>query len=454
MPFGFEGFNTSGFEAEIEDVEVKRVKKFERIWKFSYGGSVAYHVLHEGIAYFGSMDNFVYAVDVRTGKVVWKFKTGGSNYGSVSEVHEGLICVPSYDHNLYCLDAKTGEEKWRFNTGDKLFGTPVLEGNFVYFGSRNGCFYKLNLDDGSLVWKFKTGGDISSAATLYGKNVMTGSFDGYWYCLEKETGKEIWRFRTGGEVAVDRPAKIYKGVLYITSHDSCLYAIDADTGREIWKAKTGKFGNNTSPEILEDTLIFGSRDGYVFGFTLEGKEKWRFRTGGYLVIGTSIHKGKIYFGAEDGNFFCLDKEGKEIWNFRMGEGGSYDYPSFYNGMVIVASMDCHLYALDELTGKDIWRFETSSRQPSTAPPAHEQFEIVLKKETHVEDAISEERYKNKNEESLSLSDYQIESEYSTTSEYKQKSDYDVSLVMFGEIMEDKICHSSSKVSIRPVLTLR
>lgn len=451
MDFGFE---SRDFNVELEDVEVKRIKRFERIWRFSYGGSIAYHVLHEGVAYFGSMDSFVYAVDVRTGKMLWRFKTSGSNYGSVSNVHKGLICVPSYDHNVYCLETKTGKEKWRFNTGDKVFGTPLIYGDVVYFGSKSGYFYKVNLNDGSLVWRFKTSGDISSAPALYGKNVMIGSFDGNWYCLDSETGNEIWRFKTGGEVVVDRPAKIYNDVLYVTSHDSYLYALDAETGKEIWRVRTGKFGNNTSPELLEDTLILGSRDGYLFAFTLEGKEKWRFRAGGQLIIGTSIHNGRIYFGAEDGNFFCLDKNGNEIWRFRMGEGGSYDYPTFFNGMIVVASMDCHLYALDENTGKEIWRFETSSRQPSRAPPTHEQFEVALKKETHTDDAISEGKYKKKKEESVSLSDYQVESEYSSESEYKQKSDYDVEWLIFEGAMEDMIWSNSEDLKPNPLVNLK
>ncbi|UCC92117.1 MAG: hypothetical protein JSV39_02560, partial [Candidatus Aenigmatarchaeota archaeon] len=44
--------------------------------------------------------------------------------------------------------------------------------------------------------------------------------------------------------------------------------------------------------------------------------------------------------------------------------------------------------------------------------------------------ISEEKYKKKGGETVSLSDYHVESEYSSDSEYKQKSDYDVNFVIF------------------------
>jgi outer membrane protein assembly factor BamB len=434
MEFTFEGFESSDFETELEDVEVKRIKKFERIWRWGFGGSVAYHVLDDGIAYFAAMDAFVYAVDSVTGKLLWKFKTGASNFGSVSNVYKGFICVPSYDHNVYCLNANSGKEMWRFNTGDKAFGAPVIDDDVAFFSSRNGFFFAANLNDGSILWRFKTGGEIGSAPVVYGKNVMIGSFDGYWYCLDRKTGKEEWRFKTGGEIIIDLPAKIHDGILYITSHDSYLYAINAETGKEIWRTKTGKYGNNTSVNLVGDKLISGSRDGYVFAFTKDGKEKWRFRTGG-IVIGTSVHKNRIYFGSEDGNFHCIDADGKEIWRFRFGEGGSYDYPSFFNGMVIVGSMDCHVYALNEDTGEEVWRFETSSKQHAIGPPPHEQFEHVIKKETHIEDAISDEKYKSREVRTVSLSDYHFRNDYATTSEYKQKSDYDAQLVNFDEVLE-------------------
>jgi len=77
MDIGFETFE-SGFtdlDVDVEDVEFKRIKKFDRIWKFSEGGSICYHVIHENIIYFGAMDGYVYAIDFKTREVLWRFKT-------------------------------------------------------------------------------------------------------------------------------------------------------------------------------------------------------------------------------------------------------------------------------------------------------------------------------------------------------------------------------------------
>jgi outer membrane protein assembly factor BamB len=69
----------------------------------------------DGVVYFGSYDNHLYAVDEKTGKEKWKFKTG--NYVQTSPaVVDGVVYFGSDDKHLYAVDTKTGEEKWKFET--------------------------------------------------------------------------------------------------------------------------------------------------------------------------------------------------------------------------------------------------------------------------------------------------------------------------------------------------
>jgi outer membrane protein assembly factor BamB len=431
MSFDFGGFETADFDLELEDFEVKRKKKFDRIWQWSKGGSVTFHVLNKNIAYFGSMDSYLYAVDVHTGKTVWRFRTGGGVFGTPSYVINGMIAVGSFDGFLYLIDTHTGKEVWRFKTGGPISVGPTLTENSVYVSSKDGYIYSVGLD-GILKWRFKTGDEIACGITNYRNRILFGGFDGYFYCINRDSGKETWRFKTGAEIVHDRPCPVHENIVYFGSFDNYLYAVNVETGKEIWRFKAGKYGVDGPPSIYGDMLFFPSREGIVFAVSLEGKEIWKFRAGG-LIISIIIHEDKIYFTSEDGNMYVLSLEGKELWRFRFGEGGSYDFPSIYKNMILVGSMDCHFYAIDLNTGREIWRVATSSQARSTAPPPHEEFSIELKKETHIEDTMSEEKYKKKKEETVSLSDYKIESEYSTTSEYKQKSDYDVNWVIFEEI---------------------
>lgn len=412
-------FSFDDFATELQDFEIKRTKKFDRIWRWSSGGSIDYHVLHEGVAYFGAMDSYVYAFNVETGKELWRFKTKDRIFGSLSNVYKDMICVPSFDAHVYCLDTRTGKEIWRFKTGDMIFGSPRMYKDRAFFGSKDGFFYCLDLK-GNLLWNFKTGDTIASAPTFQENMVIFGSFDGYVYCLYIDSGVEKWRFKTGGEVSVDLPSPVHNGVLYITSFDNYLYAIDVEKGFEIWRFRTGKFGNCSYPAIMNNKLFVGSRDGFVYCLAMDGKELWRFKAGG-IVIGLSTHNGKIYFTSEDGHMYVLEESGKEVMRFKFGRGGSFDYPSFHKGKIIVGSIDCHLYVIDENTGKEVWRFATSSTKIAKGPPPHEEFEVQMKIQKSDEEAEEEEGYVNVPTDNFL--DRSIKSEYSVKSEYKQESEY-------------------------------
>ena len=185
---------------------------------------------------------------------------------------------------------------------------------------------------------------------------------------------------------------------------------------------------------------------------MKRKEIWRFRTSEIIALPV-FHKGRIYVGSGDSNFYCLDFNGKEVWRFKAGADVFWQ-PVIWKDRVYFTSWDCHLYCVD-LEGKEIWRFATSSLAQAEWPPAFEGWEAEVKKETQIEDAITEEKYKSKKSETVSLSDYHVTSEYASTSEYKQKSDYDVNFVMFEGVLEgEDLWISGSKVSIPQISRLR
>ncbi len=129
--------------------------------------------------------------------------------------------------------------------------------------------------------------------------------------------------------------------------------------------------------------------------------------------------------------FQLVKVKKMDRHLRTGEGGSIlSTPRLHDGTVYLTSADYHVYAVDAGTGEELWRFTTSNPQPIELPPAHDAFKLEVKKEETIDETVEEENYKSKKEDSVSLSNYAIESEYASTSDYKTKSDYDVSMVIF------------------------
>jgi outer membrane protein assembly factor BamB len=177
------------FDLELEDVEVRKTKKFDRIFRIGFGGSIDQKpALVNGVIYFGALDYNIYAVDADTGKEVWRFRTNGPIMESSPVIFENVMYIGSFDFNLYALNIKNGEEIWKFRTGGEILGCAAVEGDFVYFGSRDGFVYCLRRKDASLVWRFRTGDWVASSPIVHRGKVYIGSYDGNYYCLDAGTG--------------------------------------------------------------------------------------------------------------------------------------------------------------------------------------------------------------------------------------------------------------------------
>jgi len=79
-------------------------------WTFETGEAiVSSPAVAGGTVYVGSSDNFLYAVDVESGKLRWKFDAHG-NVGSSPAVSGDTVFVVSMDGKLYAVNAATGVE--------------------------------------------------------------------------------------------------------------------------------------------------------------------------------------------------------------------------------------------------------------------------------------------------------------------------------------------------------
>ncbi|HUU92410.1 MAG TPA: PQQ-binding-like beta-propeller repeat protein [Phycisphaerae bacterium] len=87
--------------------------------------------------------------------------------------------------------------------------------------------------------------------------------------------KEVWRTDIGGNLS---QCVIADGRLFVASvDDHTVHALDVANGRELWNYTAG--GRvDSAPTVCRGTVIFGSRDGYVYCLTADkGELVWRFR---------------------------------------------------------------------------------------------------------------------------------------------------------------------------------
>ena len=114
---------------------------------------------------------FVQALDVKTGAKVWETQTGrafresrGNGPRGTPTVDGDRLYAMAADGALYCLEAATGKPIWSQNVVQKYGGSiipwgmsesPLLDGNnlIVMPGGRGASLVALNKMDGTLIWK-------------------------------------------------------------------------------------------------------------------------------------------------------------------------------------------------------------------------------------------------------------------------------------------------------------
>ncbi len=206
---------------------------------------------------------------------------------------------------FFCIDLNTMELVWAQDTRDDSNSTPVfewngLDGGYIYtapslhWTSSGGkgyiCIYKLNAKTGEIVWEHKfncytisgvSGGVQSSpllgkpgteleGLILYTIARCPNEWNGKLVAFDTETGEIVW------EMPMDNytwssPLAVYDkdGKAYIIVCDSAgnMMMLDKD-GKTL---STLKLDSNieASPAVYENTLVVGTRGGFVYGIDIQ-----------------------------------------------------------------------------------------------------------------------------------------------------------------------------------------
>ncbi len=140
-------------------------------------------------------------------------------------VQQTVLFGSSSDDQLYALDLETGQLKWKFFTEGPIRFAPAAWKDRIFVASDDGNLYALAIKDGSLLWK-KRGGPkqkyimgndrlishwpARGGPTVVGDQVYFAA--GVWpsdgvflYALNPETGEVIWSNQNSGQLVMNQP---------------------------------------------------------------------------------------------------------------------------------------------------------------------------------------------------------------------------------------------------------
>ena len=315
-------------------------------WKFKTEDEIRCSpTSYRDMAFIGSYDTNVWAVNLQNGEFIWKYPTNAGIASSpIVDEESKLVLFGSEDYSFNALDYRTGRINWSYTTRDRIRGTARVAHSRVFFGSDDGKLYALMTSNGRFLWSHDMGAPIRSCPAVTNELIIVGSESGEIVALEL-SGNRKWGFRAKRNVNSSPFVDPVEGMCYIGSSDNHVYALDANSGYSSWRFRTNG-PVISSPTVAEGLLYFGSADGNLYAINAQtSKEKWKFNTGKPLISSPVVHRGAVYFGGTDDHFYCVDAQtGKERWKFKT-DGAITSTPHITGDLILFGSMDKTLYAL-------------------------------------------------------------------------------------------------------------
>ena len=355
----------------------------KRVWKDPSESSWLVDPLpavSEGIAYIGTDENSLLAVDAKTGDSIWEASIGDHYVAAAAAISEGSVFIGLFgdvphtnthrsgglsdrQSHLYALNARTGKTIWKqqlfnsFGQGtDGIESSPVADDGGVYVGAHNGYLYAYEAETGNLLWQFIQHFIVTSPPTVGAGRVYFKPANTL-YALDAQTGSLLWERKIESRDGISRSAPIMAGnSVLVSGTDRNVYALATDTGEQIWRFETpsGKFGDLvSSPAVDGDVVYVGTGEGLVALDANSGELKWHTELNRlssrphdhFSYQSPTVVNGVVYIGGEVGPLYAVDAETGEMrWCYDVGARWGRSL-AVSDGVLYAWAADGYLYAL-------------------------------------------------------------------------------------------------------------
>jgi outer membrane protein assembly factor BamB len=345
-----------------------------KLWSFETNGKVGSVAVAGGVAYVGTAQRAVYALNALTGRLLWRHLMDTGKTSCLATASGVVIAANGYNGvqptgyigGVYGLDARTGKLLWNVDAagatglataGDVVYAATAIKTNLT------GGITALSTGTGELLWTFDfpANVDIQTGVAVVGNFVYTTTTHGEIYALNATTGDMLWRF-ANPSVEFRNGLLVTDGVVYASSagtstgtSNPVLYALQAGTGRMLWQHSLGaspygatidaaggvifagivRVANSPSPGAGELSALNAAT----------GQLLWQVPvTGGMFAVAAG--PGNVIYSTND--YKVLDawqaSTGNHLWSYRA-PGAVNSGVQVLDGIAYFGSADRRVYAV-------------------------------------------------------------------------------------------------------------
>jgi alcohol dehydrogenase (cytochrome c) len=404
---------------ESSGIDRRNVGRLHVAWRFRFpaapgdaGAFTATPVVAAGVVYVQDMRSNVFALDLETGRILWRRLFGASNPGPDGVSVNGGRVYGATDSSAFALDAASGRPVWRHflvtRTARYVDIAPQVAGGLVFVSTLGyppngrGVLYALDAATGAIRWSLDTikggwhvpaeagGGGAWQTPSIAGNDVYWGTSNPLPYggsrrhpnggayggaalytdsllAVDARTGALRWHDQVTPHDVRDYDFQLPpilasiggRQVVFGAGKAGVVVAWDRRTHRRLWQAQVGIHRHDTGPLPSHPVSVCpGLLGGVLTPMAYEASRLYvpvvdlcmRGSATGYEDL------GKVDVSARGtGELLALAAgTGRRLWSRSLPQA-DLGCATVANGVVFTSTFDGTVYALDSDTGAVLWR---------------------------------------------------------------------------------------------------
>ncbi|WP_372367516.1 PQQ-binding-like beta-propeller repeat protein [Candidatus Uabimicrobium sp. HlEnr_7] len=300
------------------------------LWTRKLGwGNSSPAVIYRDMIFVSNESEYHFALNLKTGHILWKFKSGGNAYASERGpiiADDVAYLVAAGDDKVYALDAFSGKKIWQAQVSGTPQNSPVIYKDNVLLCTSAGDFVSLDRKTGNQVWSNKLGkgrdlnyhviSNLSGQSLVLQDKVFT-TYRRKLFCVDGSSGKIVWSFTKNNGIHFIAESQGIICLIVEKINGQELIALESQTGKILWqKQRIGK----TYPHriILHNKVIY-------FNDSLKNK---------YIIRGLELKSGKELFEIPmQGEFFSMAIANNHIYIHSQWRDNDY------NNQILIEALD-------------------------------------------------------------------------------------------------------------------
>jgi outer membrane protein assembly factor BamB len=227
-------------------------------------------------------------------KLAWRRNVGASRDDSPENIvgsgglayADGRLFVSTAFANLYALDARTGKIVWRRRLSGPMRTSPTVSDGRVYQVTVDSRVHALSAEDGRRLWNHtaieESSGILGDASPAVAADVVITAYpSGEIYAIRQVNGRTMWSdtvvaispadpLATLAEIRAD--PVVDRDTVYVVSHSGRMAAINLQTGRRTWELSLGGI---VTPWVAGDFIyVITNRQELVCIYRQTGTIRW------------------------------------------------------------------------------------------------------------------------------------------------------------------------------------